>query len=86
MSDSRDAGEPRKMMSFTRTRNRTKMDPSSARRQGDIVGVALAALGNADAAMNFLNGVHPLLGLRPLEVATNSQAGFDEIRLLLEKP
>ena len=82
MNDDPDAGR-QKMMGFTKNRNRTKMDPASARRQGDIVGVALAALGNADAAMDFLNGFDTALAARPLEIATRSQEGFDKVRHLL---
>lgn len=75
--------ESGKMMSFSRSRPRTKMEPAHARRQGDIVGVALAAFGKADAAMAFLNGLHTDLGARPLDVATQSDAGFQKVRQIL---
>ena len=83
MNDDPNASQSGGMMKFKRTRNKVKMDPAFARRQGDIVGVAMAALGSTDAVMDFLNGVHPALDARPLEIATQSQAGFDTVRNLL---
>ena len=83
MTEAGDEGRTGGMMMFKKTRNKVKMDPASARRQGDIVGVAMATLGDTKAVMAFLNGNHADLGARPLEVATESQAGFEKVRSLL---
>ena len=83
MTDDQDTKQAGGMMKFKKTRNKVKMDPASARRQGDIVGVAMAALGDTEAVMAFLNGNHADLGARPLEVATQSQDGFERVRSLL---
>ena len=60
-------------MKFRRS-NAERLDPQSARRQGDITRLALATL-SKDEAIEFLNGESATLGARPLDLAIESEEG-----------
>jgi hypothetical protein len=55
-----------------------RLDPASAARQGHITRLAFEVLGK-DQAIAFLNTEHPALGGRPLDLATLSDQGRDEV-------
>ena len=57
-----------------RKSNAERLAPDNARRQGNITRLALTLLGR-EAAIEFLNGQHPQLGARPLDLAIESEAG-----------
>lgn len=60
-----------------RWRKRSRGNPiprDHAARQGDITTLAFQILGR-DEAINFLNADNPLLGGRPIALATESRAG-----------
>lgn len=54
--------------------NSSRLEPDSARRQGEITRLAFHLLGR-DGAIDFLNSDHTELGARPLDLATAGAAG-----------
>ena len=68
---------------FGRSVTRTRMPAPQGRRQGDIVALAFTALGGRDAAMDFLNSHNASLDARPLDVASESDAGFERVKALI---
>lgn len=66
-----------------RPSNHIRLAPDMAARQGEITRLALERLGR-DAAMAFLNQANAALGGRPLEIATESPAGFSRIKAAIE--
>jgi len=67
----------RGMMNFRRA-NHVRLEPKSAKRQGDITRLAFLHLGR-ERAIAFLNADDAALGGRPLELATASDGGFAEV-------
>jgi uncharacterized protein (DUF2384 family) len=61
------------MMRF-RKASAPRLSPSEARRQGEISRLAFLLLGR-ERAIAFLNGDHPGLGGRPLDLAVASDEG-----------
>jgi len=60
-------------------KRRPKLAPLSheaGQRQGRIVRTAQAALGSVEAVRAFLNGHHPALDGRPIDLAVASEAGL----------
>lgn len=57
--------------------------PDERSRQGRVVKLAIAALGNA-GAMAFLNRHHDGLCGRPLDLATDSDAGLAAVETVLD--
>lgn len=80
-----EAAEPvaqkRGAMRFRRA-NTPRMDPDSARRQGDITRLAFHVLGR-EQAMSFLNSDNAELGARPLDLATASADGCASVEAAL---
>ena len=68
---------------FRRSVPRSRMPAPQARRQGDIVTFAFTTLGGRDAALAFLNSHNASLDARPLDVASESDAGFERVRALI---
>jgi uncharacterized protein (DUF2384 family) len=66
------------MMKFRKS-NYTRLDPASARRQGDMTRLALVLLGREDA-ITFMNTQNAALGARPIDLVVESEAG----RILVE--
>lgn len=71
------------MMRFKRRQPAVRMPADEARRQGTVVTLAFAALGERDAALAFLNGHDDTLGGRPLDIAIASEHGLDLVRARL---
>jgi uncharacterized protein (DUF2384 family) len=70
---------------YWRKRRRGNPLPSDqAVRQGEITRLALGALGR-DEAIAFLNTDNPLLGGRPLALATESAAGLRHVEAELAR-
>jgi len=69
------------MMRFRRSRA-PGLTPDKARRQGEITQLALLLLGR-DRAITFLNSDNPELGARPLDLATESAAGWASVEAAL---
>jgi len=64
------------MMSFRRSqKNKPRLEPEAATRQGEITRLAFLTLGR-EAAIAFLNTDNSELGGRPLDLATADTAGF----------
>lgn len=53
-----------------------RLSPAEAERQGRASRLAFEALGGSAGAIAFLNGEHPDLGGRPLDIATRSPEGL----------
>ena len=71
---------------FKRSRSLTKMPSGQAQRQGAIANLAFTSFGDRDLAISFLNTHHAHLDARPLDVASESSEGFDEVsRLIIEQ-
>ena len=66
-----------------RWRPRTPMDQDDARRQGAIAALAFVQFGDRDSAVEFLNTHNDTLGARPLDVASESDEGFEEVTGLI---
>lgn len=73
-----ETGPPRTGMMRFRKATTKRLAPDLAKRQGEIAHMAFLALGR-DAALAFLNTEHAGLGGRPLDVATESDAGRDNV-------
>ena len=74
-----DAAKPK----FKRSRPMAKMPPQNARRQGAITSLAFLQFGNRDRAVTFLNGHNAELDARPLDVASDSNEGFERVSNLI---
>ena len=61
------------------TRQRVRLAPDQARRQGDISQLAFLELGGRDPAIAFLNGDCASLGGRPLDIAIASAEGYERV-------
>lgn len=75
------AARKRGAMRFRKS-NTVRMEPDSARRQGDITRLAFQLLGR-DQAMAFLNSDNAELGARPLDLATASADGSASVEAAL---
>lgn len=79
-------GDRSTMMRFKKSIARTRMPADQAKRQGKIVTLAFTELGGRDAALDFLNSHNETLDARPLDVASESDSGFDRVAALLATP
>lgn len=68
---------------FAKRFNAPRLSPEQAVRQGRASQSALAALGQFDAVIGFLNTHDETLGGRPLDVAMASDAGLSAVESLL---
>lgn len=78
--DEADASQ-RPQMHFRRSKG-PRMEPDSARRQGEITRLAFHVLGR-EGAIDFLNSDNAELGARPLDLATASAAGCASVEAAL---
>lgn len=85
MSDTGTNDQPA-VMRFKRSVSRTRMPADQARRQGEIVALAFTHLGGKDAALDFLNTHSEALDARPLDVASQSDEGFERVAGLIVEP
>ena len=85
MSDEATTPEPRTRSHFQRRDLRPRLAPDKLKRQGLITSLALSLMGGKDPAMEFLNGFDAALGGRPLEVATETPAGFSAVMTIMER-
>jgi uncharacterized protein (DUF2384 family) len=65
-------------MRFRRSSDAALLSPASAKRQGAVTTLAFQLFGR-DRAIEFLNGDHPNLGGRPLDLATGSSEGAEAV-------
>ena len=72
-------------LKFKRSRRLAKMPPCQARRQGAIAALAFTSFGDRDLAVAFLNTHHASLDARPLDVASESSEGFDQVSRLINE-
>ena len=70
-------------MRFRKSIRRTRMPADQARRQGEIVALAFTRLGGRDPALDFLNAHNDALDARPLDVASESDEGFEQVAGLI---
>jgi hypothetical protein len=82
MSDPIETNEPKRGPMRFRRSNAPRMQPDSARRQGEITRLAFQCLGR-DTAITFLNSENAELGGRPLDLATASAGGFATVEAAL---
>ena len=68
--------QPRQTRTFRAAR--VRYDPGRAERQSRVMRLAIEQLGAA-AAMPFLNGDHPELGARPIDMAGDSAEGGERV-------
>lgn len=73
MSDEANTASGSKAMRFRRA-DAPRLEPNSARRQGEIARLAFQVLGR-EQAIAFLNTAHAGLGGRPLDLAIVSEEG-----------
>lgn len=66
-----------KRMQFRRS-DRPKLNPDAVGRQGRVTKLAFEALGK-DGAIAYLNLENEVLGGRPLDLATASDDGFQQV-------
>lgn len=66
------------MTRFRSAASTPRLDPANAARQGYITRLAFELLGK-DQAIAFLNTEHPGLGGRPLDLATGSDQGRNDV-------
>lgn len=72
-------------MRFRKSIRRTRMPADQARRQGEIVALAFTRMGGRDPALDFLNAHNDALDARPLDVASESDEGFEKVAALIAK-
>jgi len=63
--------------------DKPKLAPDAASRQGRVTRLAIDALGDLKAAVNFLNTDCGKLGGRPLDLAVGSAEGFGRVEQAL---
>lgn len=78
MSAAEETPPPQRGMMRFRRSNAPRLAPDKAKRQGDITRLAFLLLGR-EAAIAFLNTAHTGLGGRPLDLATDSDAGRNSV-------
>lgn len=76
-SDTAQRSPGRKM--FTRRTARVAMPVDAAARQGRVAMLAWEALGDGEAVRTFLNTHDDELGARPIDLATQSEAGLTTV-------
>lgn len=59
------------------------LDVDETRRRGLAVRAASMALATSAEAIAFLNEPHPMLGGRPIDIATASEAGLSSVKTAL---
>lgn len=82
MSDPAETVSPKRGAMRFRRSNAPRLQPDSARRQGEITQLAFQLLGR-DRAIEFLNGDNAELGARPLDLATASATGSATVEAAL---
>ncbi|MDZ7281326.1 hypothetical protein N4G62_04705 [Sphingomonas sanguinis] len=70
---------------FRRAANAVTLTPDQRRRQASIMATAWKALASRDAVMQFFNAWSEPLSGRPLDLATDSEAGFVEVERALHE-
>lgn len=80
-----EGSERAERMRFKKSIRRTRMPADQARRQGEIVALAFTRMGGRDPALDFLNAHHDALDARPLDVASESDEGFEQVAALIAK-
>jgi uncharacterized protein (DUF2384 family) len=70
---------------FRKAPSGPRLSGDEAKRQGAITSLAFRLLGSRDAAVAFLNTHDPALDGRPLDLATASSAGFDQVETALTR-
>lgn len=70
---------------FRRAPSGPRLSSEEAKRQGAITSLAFRLLGSRDAAVAFLNNHDSALDGRPLDLATASSAGFDQVETALAR-
>lgn len=84
MSETSEADAPKRGPMRFRRSNAPRLEPDSARRQGEIARIAFHRLGREDA-IDFLNSDNAELGARPLDLATASADGFATVEAALDR-
>lgn len=64
---------------FRRASRANALSPEQKSRQATVTAAAWGFFVNGPAMIAFLNGEHPDLGGRPLDLAVNSDAGLDAV-------
>lgn len=82
MSEPGETDAPKRGAMRFRRSNAPRLEPDSARRQGEITRLAFELLGR-DEAIGFLNSDNAELGARPLDLATTSAAGCATVEAAL---
>ncbi len=72
------------MRRFKRTPIGAILSPEAKDRQAQAVRSAQEALGDIEAIRAFLNTVHPKLGVRPLDLAIESDDGLAAVEQALK--
>ena len=67
------------MNAFRRNRHGPVLSRDESARQGRVVKVAQAALGDVEAVRAFLNCHHPALDARPIDLAVASDDGLARV-------
>ena len=84
MSEPVELNAPKRGPMRFRRSNGPRLEPDSARRQGEITQLAFHLLGR-DKAIHFLNSDNAELGARPLDLATGSEAGSVSVEAALSR-
>lgn len=83
--DSEDKPQPPARRKWRRA-DRDSLAADAAIRQGQVIKLALSALGSRDEAIAYLNTACERLGARPLDLAVESAAGLGRVeRALAER-
>lgn len=67
---------------WKRRRKTNPIPADQAKRQGEITTTAFLLLGR-ESAIAFLNAAHPELGGRPIDVATSSDVGRNQVEAVI---
>ena len=78
------APAPRRQM-FTRRAAKVAMPADAAARQGRVAMLAWETLGDGEAVRTFLNTHDDALGARPIDLATQSEAGLTTVSTMIAK-
>jgi len=84
VSDQAEPDAPKRGPMRFRRSNAPRLEPDSARRQGEIARIAFHRLGREEA-IDFLNTDNAELGARPLDLATGSADGFATVEAALDR-
>lgn len=67
------------MNAFRKNRHGPVLSRDASARQGKVVRIAQAALGDVEAVRTFLNCHHPALDARPIDLAVASDDGLARV-------